>query len=188
MDYITVDQLKARHNTGLPETALADIIAEESAAITCFIGKEPGSPMVDIFMEPGVVLALTFKADPGQGIEVYDLAGSTVVDSETYFVDGRLIYRRKSSGSWYNDMDIVGARPGWPKKVRVTYAIQDSPGILAVLRGVCLDLCRLAMADTGYLTQSIGKYSYSSKEIAAERKKIMGRLVAVTGLRPVMGR
>jgi hypothetical protein len=177
MDYVTLSKLKARVPSDLEDEALQDIIQEQSATITLALGKEPGSPMVDDFHSPDPTLFLTFKPD-GSTVVVQDMVtdGYPSIDSDTYMLDGRAIMRKTRFSRW-------------PSHVRVTYAMADSPGVLAVCQGVCVDLCRLAINDMGVeQSESIGGYSHSSKDIHAERKRILGRLTSVRGIRPVMAK
>jgi hypothetical protein len=188
MDYVTLSKLKARVASNLDDGSLTDIIREQSAAITLALGKEPGSPMVDDFHTPDPTLFLTFKPD-GSTIVIRDMTqpGYPSIDPETYVLDGRIITRTRGYESWLTTFEADPRSGKWPSHTRVTYAMADSPGVLAVCQGVCIDLCRLAINDMGVeQSESIGGYSHSSKDIHAERKRILGRLTSIRGIRPVM--
>ena len=187
MDYCTVAQLKERVKTDLGDTTLQEIITEMSVLITQALGKEPASPMIEDFYNPGPVLWLTFK--PDGSIIATDLSDGSIIDSDTYYIDGRAVIKKKTTLTALDDVEINDTRPNWPEGTRVQYAMADSPAVLALCRGVCIDLCRLVIDNSGgKQSESIGRYSYASKDIEKEQKKILSRLRYITGIRPVVAR
>ncbi|HHV79086.1 MAG TPA: hypothetical protein GXX40_05670 [Firmicutes bacterium] len=182
MDYITVAQLRSRLKTDLDDGALSDIIAEESALITVTLSAEPADPMVEELPGGGTAIWLTYRPSVVQ--EVRDVVSDTVIDPATYLVRGRALVMPQMVIS---DLDFEIRSATWPERVRVTYSIAGLADILAILRGVCLDLCRLAITDMGAeQSERLGDYQHDSKDVQAERKKVLARLNRIKGLRPVM--
>ncbi len=167
MDYLTLAALKERVKTSLPDTALASIISEESAAITLRLGAEPLDPMVEDLVPAGSTIWLTYPA--AAITSVLDVAANAVVDPSTYTSVGRVLV---TTGTW-------------PKLVRVTYAIANRLTLLSLLEGVCLDLCRLAITDMGgEALEQIGDYRHDAKDVQAERQKVLARLNTLRGIQP----
>lgn len=159
MLYLTPAELQARVATELGAEALDAVIAEASALITERLGAEPTEPVVQEYVTPGAALPLTYWPDPGRPLEVRDLATDTVVPAGTYRLHGRTL------------------RGVWPPKVRVTYSLRRREQLLALLRGVCLDLCRLAIDNMGGLqSDKLGDYSRTAADLGAEQRKVLARL------------
>ncbi len=171
MDYLTLDTLKARVKTDLPDAALSDVIAQESAAITLAMGGEPSDPMREEFSPgPAEGVWLTFR--PASVTEVRDLDADAPLDPTSYRLAGRLLLPAS-----------------WPRRIRVTYSIADRAALLALLEGVCLGLCRLALTDMGgEASEQIGDYQHAAKDVQAERTKVLARLNAIRGIRPALAR
>ena len=188
MDYVTIAKLKARVATTLNDESLQDIIAEQSAAITAALGKEPGCPVVETFHGAGPVLFLTFSPSAAS-VQDLTLTNEPLVDPTTYIVAGTTLIKNPSSRTWLSNLNAGYPQPRWPRTARVTYAMADSPGILAVCQGVCIDLCRLAINEMGVeQSESMGGYSHTSKDTSLERRKVLGRLGKVKGLKPAVAR
>lgn len=192
LEYVTVSKLKARVPTNLDDDSLQDIIQEQSLEISRYLGAEPGSPMTDTFInhkEPSIML--TFKPDAGTVVlmDTTIAASPALVSATTYTISGRVVSRNPVG---LNPLLTLGSDPRWipwPKSLQVTYAMADSPGILTTCRGVCIDLCRLAINNPGVdQSESIDNYSHSTKDVEVERQKTLGRLSKIRGLRPVMVR
>lgn len=173
MEYVTLEALKSRVNTALGDPALGRLISQESAFITLYLGTEPGSPVTQLFVHPNDGVNIAYR--PDNGVTVTDMDTNETINPDTYFLDGRVIYRR---GRWK-----------WPSHMQASYYIQNRDGILAMCEGVCIDLCRMVMEDRGLLqSESIGGYSYSVKDTKVERNKIISRLGAIRGIRPVVAK
>lgn len=201
MQYATVSQVQARVQTNLGTDDLADMIAEASAMITLALGVEPGSPIIERFHNPGPLLWLTYSPSGGEVTEVRDVHNYAeddadgIIDADTYLVIGTQVikklrgsgYANNSLAILYDDIDNLGERPPFPEQVKVTYAMTDSPGVLAICRGVCIDLVRLFVDNMGGLqTETLGSSSRSSKDHEKEVKKTLRRLNRIKGIRPVM--
>ena len=192
MEFLTIPELKARVPNGLTDEALGGLISETSALILFRLGNvEPGSPVVERFTEPGKLVQLTYKPENVSEVRNLDIDGDDgIIDADTYRTDGRAIFKRTMNRDWYADNFVVdGPRGVWPKSLQVTYAMADSPQVLSIARGVCIDLCRLAIFDMGPIQQEgLSKHSQTSKDVEKEKRKVMSRLHKVTGIRPVMTR
>lgn len=193
MNYTTVAKLKARVKNSLDDESLADIIAEQSALITRTLGVEPGSPVVETYVNqsPGPVLYLTYI--PNGIVAVRDLTqdGSPAISGNIFKVQGRALVRNSAPPDWLSETlwtnSDTSAR--WPTRCDATYAMADSPGVLAICNGACIDLCRLAINDMGVeQSESDGVYSHTSKDIHKERSAILGRVGKIRGIRPVVAR
>lgn len=172
MDYLTLDALKARVKSDLSDAALSAMIAQESAAITLALGGEPADPMREEF-SPGATEGVWLAFRPASITEVRDLDADVPLDPVCYRLARRLLLPTFS----------------WPRRIRVTYSIADRAALLALLEGVCLDLCRLAVTDMGgEQSEQIGDYRHEAKDVQAERRKVMARLNAIRGIRPTLAR
>lgn len=186
MDYVNLEHLKARVSTALADYDLEEIIAAESAVITRALGIEPGSPMTEYFYGAGPVLFLTFSPSSGSvAVNEINDGVETEVDADTYTVMGTAIVRNSA----LTQRTYLDSPTKWPTISKATYALADSPGILAVCQGVCIDLCRLAINEMGVeQSESIGSYSHSSKDTNTERRRILARLGRVKAVKPAVAR
>ncbi len=186
MNYVALEHLKARVNTTLADYDLDEIIAAESAVITRALGVEPGSPMTEYFYGAGPVLFLTFAPLAGSvAVNEINDGVETEVDADTYTVMGTAIVRNSA----LTQRTYLDSPTKWPTISKATYALADSPGILAVCQGVCIDLCRLAINEMGVeQSESIGSYSHSSKDTNTERRRILARLGRVKAVKPAVAR
>jgi hypothetical protein len=184
--YVALATLKGRVATNLSDSHLDEIIATESAAITRALGVEPGSPMIETFYGAGPVLFLTYDPDPGS-VAVVSIADGVeaTIDDDAYSVMGTAIVRNSALAV----RSPLDPPVKWPRITRATYAMADSPGVLAVCQGVCIDLCRLAINEMGVeQSESIGGYSHSSKDTNTERRRILARLGRVKASKPGVAR
>lgn len=189
MEYVAVAQLKARERTRLSDEVLQELIAEASALISARLGVEPAATVVERFVEPGQGLPLIYVPDLSQPFEVKDLERNQVVSSDAYLVSGRLVLRPEIVPNFFTspDMSTGPYRPGWPRQVQVTYTIKDRDQLLVLLRGVCADLCRIAMRERlATLSERIGDYTHEQKDTALERQRVLSRLNLIVPPRPVM--
>ncbi len=172
MDYLTLDALRARVRTDLTDAALSAVITQQSAAITLALGAEPNDPMSEEF-SPGPTEGVWLTFRPASVTEVRDLDAVVLLDPMCYRLVGRLLLPASS----------------WPRCIRVTYSIADRAALLALLEGVCLDLCRLAVTDMGgEQSEQIGDYRHEAKDVQAERAKVLARLNTIRGIRPALAR
>lgn len=175
MEYVTLQNLKDRVQTTLSDTALSRLIAQESAVIALYLGVEPGSPVVQTFVNPNNAVNLAYRPS-ADIVEIVDMTRTPAetIDSDTYFLDGRVVYRR-------------GRNPRWPAQIQATYMIQNRDAILALCESVCVELCGLSINGAGaYQSESIGGYSYSLKDAKAEHSRVISKLGAIRGIRPVV--
>lgn len=160
MEYLTLSELRGRLATELGDAALAAIIAEESAWISARLAVEPAELVSETFTAPGVAVTLVYWPDPAVALEVRDLDSGVVIPATAYWLDGRVL-----------------RSTAWPARVRVSYGIQDRQRLLAALRGVCLDLCRLSVDYmAGLASERLGDYTRTAADVARERRQVLARI------------
>lgn len=143
MSLVTPAQVRALVETDLEDDDLADVIAREEADLARYIGVLAGERTETLYiaLHPAADLLPLVLRRPTDAVEVVD--NDVTLTTVRLRGEGRVVERTDSLA--------------WTGPVEVTYEPNDS----LVLERVIIELVRLTLTETGYLSETIGDYSYS---------------------------
>lgn len=164
MSLVTPAQVRALVDTDLSDADLADVIAREESALARVIGPLAGERTETAYISthPDTAELPIILRRPTDTVEVTDNG-----------VDATALVRVQADGRRVARTDTLT----WTGPVAVTYTPTDE---LEVER-VVIELTRLTLTETGYLSETIGEYSYSRGArggAANPTESARGRLIA----------
>lgn len=160
-ELLTVEQLRAHVETGLPDFALEQIIESEEASINARYG-EPAT-MSEIRIPNGSLVALSRPALSIESVVDGDetLPPEGALASDYYGLLNRTTLERRNSASWSSS-------------VAITYTPASSDVARRLL--VLVQLCKLALAYSGYQSQAGADVSETPLELESQRERLLRSL------------
>lgn len=169
MSLVTTDQVRALVDTDLSDDDLQAVIDREEASLARVIGPLEGERTQTVYPDqhPETATLPVILQRPTDAVAVQD--NGLALDATAYRLhpDGRTV-ERTATWAW------------WVGPAAFTYTPNDT---LEVER-VVIELTRLTVTETGYLSETIGEYTYSRgarggslNPTEAARKKLIQTLM-----------
>lgn len=157
---VTPTEVKVLVQTSMTDADLQAVIDREEAWLAGRIGALSG--------------ARTETFYPHRGAE--PLVLQRPAPSVTVTNDGDAVDLGEDDGEYrllYSGTEVHRINTDWGDKVTVAYTPNDSAAIKAAI----IDLIRLRVTDTGFVSERIGAYSYQTNQLAGTREKTREAIV-----------
>lgn len=164
---VTPTEVKALVQTSLTDSELQTVIDREEAWLAGRIGALSGSRTETFYPTRGA--EPLFLRRPAPSVTVTD--------------DGDAVDLGEDDGEYrllYGGTVVHRINTDWGDKVTVTYTPNDS----AAVKTAVIDLIRLRITDTGFVSERIGAYSYQTNQRSGAREETREAIVRSLMARP----